>query len=261
MTDRIPARKILIGIGFAATQAAIIAGFILVWQYGANNGSINQFTFGSPSGVWNSLQDLAASGSLWGHIWETIKILLLGQLIGTLAGTLLGVGISFSPYLREILEPFIVFLNATPRLILYPFFVVWLGFSSAPKIITVALVVFTLVMINIASGLREVQGSLVDNIRVLGANRLHLIRDVYGPSLTLWLLSTTRVTMTYAFQATIATQFLGADKGLGYLVNFGRQRFQIDLVYASIVVILIIALVLHAILGSVERRTTRWMST
>ena len=243
----------------ALAQLATLAGLVVLWQLGADNGTIDSFTFGRPSKIFDELQRLWGDGLVEVHVWETLKVLLLGQLLGTAVGVLLGATITFSQYAKAVLEPYLVFLNAMPRLILYPFFVVWLGFGLTPKFVTVALVVVTIAMLNTAAGLREVQGNLVDNVVALGAGRLALARDVYIPSLTVWVVSSSRVSAAYAFQATIAAQFVGANVGLGYLVNYGRQRFEVNLMYAAIVVILVVALTLNGLLGLVERRATRWM--
>lgn len=261
MINLLPSRRTRRTLTFGVVQVVLVIVLLVLWQNAASAGRIDTFMFSSPDVIWATLRELISSGELTRHVGATLQILAMGQIAGTLVGAVLGILIAFSGYFRAIVEPYLIFLNATPRLILYPLFVIWLGFSSAPKVLTVALVVVTGVTINVAAGLREVQGAYVDNVRVLGGNRYRLIRDVYVPSLSLWLLSTTRVTMTYAFQATIAVQFVGAEEGLGYLINFGRQRFQVDLVYAAIAVVIVTALTLHALLGLVERRATRWMGT
>ncbi|MGC0367575.1 NitT/TauT family transport system permease protein [Rhodococcus sp. 27YEA15] len=244
---------------FIIAPIGITAALILLWEWAANSGVIEASKYGQPSKIFDELQLWLEDGSLWKHTLATLAVVVIGQLLGTVLGCALGSAMGLSKFFNAVFEPFLIFFNAMPRLILFPFFVLWLGFGDSPKIITVMLVVVTLITVTVADGVRETQGDLVANMRVLGASRWGMASQVYLPSLTLRVTGASRVTMSYALQAAIAAQFVGSESGLGYLVNLGRQGFEINMVYAAILVILVLALILDWLLTLVENRATRWM--
>lgn len=246
-------------VAFLLAPLLITGALLWLWESAAANGSIEASKFGQPSRIFEELTAWLDDGTLTEHILATLFVLVAGQVLGTIIGCALGAALGLSKFLNAVFEPFLIFFNAMPRLILYPFFVLWLGFGNSPKVVTVMLVVVTLITVTVADGVRETQGDLVANMRVLGASKLGLATQVYLPSLTLRVTGASRVTMSYAFQATIAAQFVGSEVGLGYLVNLGRQRFEVNMVYAAILVILVLALILDGALSVVEKRSTRWM--
>ena len=240
-------------------QLTVLVVGIWLWQWMSSTGRINPFFFGKPSVIYDKLRAWYDDGSLWRHSWATMKLLGTGYILGTLIGIVIGGAIGLSQYVRLTIEPFLLFMNAIPRLILYPFFVVWLGFGDAPKVITVMIVVITIVAVNVSTGIKTVQGDFLENVTALGASWWHLLVHVYLPSLWLWLISTSRVTINYAFQATIMVQFVGASVGLGFLINSGRQRVDINTVFAGLAITVVLALMVSGLLGVAERRVLRTM--
>ena len=190
-----------------------------------------------------------------------MEVLLTGYLLGTLAGIILGVLYGTLDWLRDFGDPFLAFANAVPRIILIPLLIVWFGFGLTPKIVLVIGVIVILVMLNVSSGIREVRADLIDNARLIGANRLNLLMHVYVPSVALWIFSTARVTVGFAFNAAVAAEFIGSSQGLGYLIQFGQETFEAAQVFAAITCIIVIAIILDLLLAAVEKHATRWMPT
>jgi NitT/TauT family transport system permease protein len=144
-------------------------------------------------------------------------------------------------------------------LLLLPFFLVWLGFGLLPKVLLVISVIVVIVALAVASGVREVDTSYIDNVRVLGGGKPRLILDVYAPSVALWVLSSSRTTVGYALQAAVAAEFIGSNVGLGALVVKGQGFLDVSQVFAAIAVMLVLAVILDLALSLVQRRVTRWM--
>jgi NitT/TauT family transport system permease protein len=161
--------------------------------------------------------------------------------------------------MRELAEPFLAFFNAMPRLILLPLLIVWFGFGLLPKVLLVITVIVLMVALNVAAGIREVRTDLLASVRLKGASRTDLLRHVYIPSVALWVTSTARVTVGYAFNATIAAEFIGASTGLGYLMYLGQSSFQAQVIWAALLLTLVVAVIMDALLAVVEARATRWM--
>lgn len=248
-------------VGMLAVQALIVVAAIVAWQVLAEGGSIDTVTFSSPSGIWSALRTWMDDGTLWTNTWSTIKVLMIGWAIGVAAGTVIGVAGGASRGVWTFIEPFLVFANAVPRLLLLPFFLVWLGFGILPKILLVISVIVVIVALAVATGVREVDQTYIDNVHVLGGRRGWLMRDVYGPSIALWVLASSRTTVGYALQAAVAAEFIGSNVGLGALVVKGQGYLDVAQVFAAIAAMLVLALVLDGLLSLLQRRVSRWTAS
>jgi NitT/TauT family transport system permease protein len=246
-------------LSMPAAQVATVVAFLGLWQWASSSGRIDTFFFGKPSRIWSELSDWITTGTLWTNLSHTIELLAVGYLAGLVIGFALGWLMGASPMAQAILEPFVVFMNAVPRIILYPFFVVWLGFGPLPRELSVILVMVPIVAINIATGYRSVEGHYLSNMQAQGASRGHLALHVYIPSLSLWVLSTCRVTFGLAFQAAISAELITSNIGLGYLAAQGQSLFDVNQVYAALFVVTAVAVVVDFGLVLIERRATRWM--
>jgi NitT/TauT family transport system permease protein len=244
---------------YGAAQLAFVVALIAVWQWASSTGRIDAFFFGTPSEIWHLLRSWASDGSLAEDVRSTVVLLGVGYLVGLAIGIALGCLIGLWRPARDVLEPYLIFLNAVPRIILYPFLVVWLGFGLAPKVVSIVLVMVTAVTINIAVGFKEVQGEYLSNMRAMGASRLDLALHVYVPSLALWVLSTCRITFGFAFQAAIAAELIASTAGLGFRIVDGQSKLNVNMIYAALAVIVVLAVVMDAVLSQIERRATRWM--
>lgn len=232
---------------------------LMAWQILADYELLNPLVLGSPIEVGRVAWSWVVDGSLWRHLASTLEILLAGYVIGLVVGIGIGALIGFSALAKTFLDPFLVFANSVPRIILVPFFITWLGFGLAPKIIIVALVVVFVVASNVEAGLREIQGDLISNVRMLGGSRWGLLRDVYIPGIALLLSASARTCMGYALQAAIVSEFFGSFSGLGYLIVNGQTSYDISIMYASLLVTIVLALMIDSVLALLERRVLVWL--
>jgi ABC-type nitrate/sulfonate/bicarbonate transport system permease component len=240
-------------------QLLAVALFLLLWERESNRGVVDRVFFSKPSAIWHQITVWSSEGTLWGNIKTTLNVFLVGYVLGTGLGIILGVIIGTSRWVRDILEPFLAFFNAMPRLILLPLLVVWFGFGLTPKIILVVAVIVFIVALNVAAGIGEVRVDVLNNAKLMGASPMQLVRHVYVPSIGLWVLSTARLTVGYAFNATIAAEFIGANKGLGFLLTLGENSTNAMQVWGALTVTVVLAIVIDTVLAAVETRATRWM--
>jgi NitT/TauT family transport system permease protein len=242
-------------------QLATVALVIWLWAILSDHQVLDPVYFSSPAKVWDQLGTWVSNGSLWGNLGSSLKVFIIGYAIGTSGGIVLGVLIGTVGWLGELAEPFLAFFNAMPRLILLPLMIVWFGFGLLPKVLLVITVIILMVALNVAAGIREVRSDLLASVRLKGASRAGLLRHVYIPSVALWVTSTARVTVGYAFNATIAAEFIGASTGLGYLMYLGQSSFASQVIWAALLLTMVIAVIMDALLAVVEARVTRWMPT
>ena len=199
-----------------------------------------------------------AEGTILGHLQATFTAALAGLAIGLALGIVLGFGAALVPLLADILEPIMMLLNAIPRVILAPLFVIWLGIELPSKIALAVVLVAVLIFFAVYSGIRDVNQLLVDRVRTLGGGRLVLLREVYIPSVTAWVLGSLKVAVGFAFTGAVVGEFVAATRGLGYLLQFAQSTYNAALTMGLIFLIMAFVLVLFIGAEAVERRLLRW---
>ncbi|OLT18631.1 hypothetical protein BJF78_00490 [Pseudonocardia sp. CNS-139] len=152
----------------AAVQVAVVVAALVSWQWLADTDAINTFVLGSPREIGDRLLDWAVDGALLADVGATLLVLVVGYAVGLCAGIVLGAVLGLSAVARQVLEPFVLFFNGMPRLLLYPLIVVVLGFGLLSKVTLVTLAVVVLVAVTIAAGFREIPQDLLDNMRLMG---------------------------------------------------------------------------------------------
>lgn len=233
---------------------------LLGWEGLAALGLLNPLYASSPSQIGRALLELFATGQIWPHLEATFGAALWGLGLGVLIGGSLGLLAALVPWVGEILEPFMLLLNAIPRIILAPLLVIWFGIGLASKVALSLLLVAVLIFFAVYTGIREVDPRLVERIRTLGGGRRVLLREVYLPSVTSWVLSQLKVAVGFAFTGAVVGEFVASSRGLGYLLNFAQQNFNASLSLALISLIVAFVLLLFAAFGALERRLLAWRS-
>ena len=229
-----------------------------LWEALARLGVINPFYLPPPSKVAATLFTLFADGEIWTHIEATFYAALLGLALGVIVGAVLGAGAALLPYVGEILDPVMTVLNAVPRIILAPLFVIWFGIGIASKVAVTFVLIAVLFFFTVYSGIKEVDQRLVDRVRTLGGGRAVLLREVYLPAVTAWALSQLKVAVGFAFTGAVVGEFVASSRGLGYLLSFAQSTFNASLTLALLLLIMVFVFVLFALAGRLEKRLLRW---
>ena len=216
------------------------------------------FFFGEPVKVFARLWNWFASGEIYEHLWVTLVETLLAFLIGTVSGVAIGLWLALSPTASAILDPYIKAVNAMPRVILAPIFFVWFGLGIASKVALGVTLVFFIVFFNVYQGVREVSPVVLANARMLGATPRQLLRYVYMPSAMSWVFASLHNSVGLAFVGAVVGEYLGSAKGVGYLIHQAEGLFDINTVFAGIVLLTAFALALDWAVGIAEKRLMVW---
>jgi NitT/TauT family transport system permease protein len=242
-------------------RALLVVAWLASWEIAART-IIDPFFYSKPSAIWDKLvvwfEDGTSHGSIWSNMAVTLEEAVLGFLIGTLAGVVLGVILGRSRFLADVLAPFIKGANAIPRIVLASLFVIWFGLGMSSKVATAFVLVFFAVFFNAFQGAREVDKVLVDNARILGASRWDLMRTIVLPSATSWILASMHVAFGFALIGAVVGEVVGADKGMGLLINQAQGNFDAAGIYAGMVVVTVLALVAEWLITRLENRLTAW---
>jgi NitT/TauT family transport system permease protein len=241
-----------------ARQLAALAVFLLGWEALARGGVLDPFYAPPPSEIAAVLVTVFADGTIWPHLQATFTAALLGLAFGLVLGALLGFAGALVPFVAELLEPVMILLNAIPRVILAPLFVIWLGIGLGSKVALAFVLVAVLIFFAVYGGIREVDRRLVERVRTLGGGRWVLLREVYLPSVTAWVMGNLKVAVGFAFTGAVVGEFVASSRGLGYLLSFAQSTYNAALMLALVLLIMAFVLLLFMLAGKLERWLLRW---
>jgi NitT/TauT family transport system permease protein len=239
-------------------QLAAFAALLAVWEAAGQADLINPMYAPSPSRVGAALADLFSDGRIWPHLDATFTAALGGLALGIAVGIVLGVLAAMVRFVAELVEPVMSILNAVPRVILAPLFVIWLGIGLASKVALSFILVAVLIFFTVFSGIRQVDRRLVERVITLGGDRRSLVRHVYLPSVAAWVLGNLKIAVGFAFTGACVGEFVAATHGLGYLLSFAQSTYNSALMFALILLILVVVLLIFGIAGRLEKYLLRW---
>ena len=239
-------------------QLAAFVVLLALWELAGRAGMLNPMYAPMPSRVGAALVELFADGRIWPHLEATFAAALGGLTLGIGVGIVLGVAAALVPLVAELLEPVMTLLNAVPRVILAPLFVIWLGIGLASKVALSFILVAVLIFFTVYGGIRQVDRRLVERVVTLGGGRRALVRHVYLPSVASWVLGSMKVAVGFAFTGAVVGEFVAASRGLGYLLSFAQSTYNSALMFALILLILAVVLLIFGLAGRLEKHLLRW---
>lgn len=254
-------------------QTAVLVLVLLAWQWASRDQQV-AFFIGEPVQVLGRLwswfvpfgqgasllfpDGLAGRADIYPHLGVTLLETVLAFGIGTVLGLASGLWLALAPTASAILEPYVKAANSMPRVILAPIFGLWFGLGIWSKVALAITLVFFVVFFNVYQGVKEVSPVVLANARMLGANRRQLLRTVYLPSAMAWVFSSLHTSVGLAFVGAVVGEYLGSARGVGYLILQAEGTFDVNTVFAGIVVLTVCALLLDGAVGVLERRLMKW---
>ena len=238
----------------ASWRTLIFVLFIVLWEVSANQKWIDSFFFSSPSRVARCFVDQIRHNAMLSHIGVTLLETVLSFLLVIAFSLLMSTLLWHSRKLSEILEPYLVVLNSLPKSALAPLFIVWLGTGTRTIIVAGMSVAVFGSIISFYTGFQQVDNEKITLIYTLGGTRRDAFLKVVLPGSVPILLSTAKVNIGLALVGVIIGEFLAARRGLGYLIIYGSQVFQLDMVITSIIVLCVIALGFYKSIQAIEHQ-------
>ena len=252
-------------------QGLLLVGIFVLWQVLAqpnllppivwDNPHRAAFFFGEPLKIFKVVWEWFSGGTIYEHLWVTLQETALAFVIGSVLGLVVGLWLGLSPTASALFDPYITAMNAMPRVVLAPIFMVWFGLGIWSKVALGVTLVFFIVFFNVYQGVKEVSPVVLNNTVMLGANHRQLLRHVYLPSATSWVFSSLHNAVGMAFVGAVVGEYLGSARGVGYLIQQAEGAFDINTVFAGILVLTAFALVLDFAVGKVEQRLLVWRPT
>jgi len=235
-----------------------LAGAILLWQLATEWWHFPSFILPSPLLVWQRLIEALSKGTLQRNTIVTLYEVLTGLLIGVSIAIVLGYFLAKSKWFERILAPYIIASQSVPIVAIAPLLVIWFGPGILSKILICALIVFFPVLVNTIVGLRSVSDDLRDLMRSLRANHWQMIRYLEIPAALPVLLGGLRIGATLSVIGAVVGEFVGADRGLGFLINAARGRYDTALVFVAVFILILLAMSLFGLVLFAESRLLTW---
>ncbi|MGN8886835.1 ABC transporter permease [Blautia sp. HCP28S3_G10] len=234
------------------SRILLFLGFLILWEVSARKGWIDSFIFSSPFEIWTTFFSMIKDQSLLSHIGVTVMETLVSFAFVVILGIGTAVFLWACPKLSLVLEPYLVTLNSLPKSALAPLLIVWLGANVKTIIVAGMSVAIFGSVINLYTGFREADPEKLKLIRTLGGTKKDELTKIVLPSSVPLILSVMKVNIGLCLVGVIIGEFIGARRGLGYLIIYSSQTFRLSTMLMSIIILCVIAMVLYAVLNFIE---------
>ena len=236
---------------------SLFAG-LLCWQLTVSFSGLPAFILPAPGDVWSRFVRASTDGSLLINSGVTLVEVLLGLLSGVTFATALGYLLAKSRKLERVLSPYLIASQAVPLVAVAPLLIIWFGPGMFSKVLICALIVLFPVLVNTVVGVRAVPHPLYDLMNSLRATRRQILLKLEIPAALPIFLGGLRIGATLSVIGAVVGELVGADSGLGFLINVGRGQYDTALVFVAIFTLILLALLLYGIVAFIESRALRW---
>lgn len=235
------------------TQIFIVIAFIGIWELLARVGKIDSFITSQPSRILKTFMNLS-SNDLLKHLKITLTETLLGFSLGVASGIIIAIILWWSPFISKVAEPFLVILNSLPKIALGPVIIIWVG-AGMPAIIVMALAISLIVTIlEILNGFLNTDKEKIKMAKTFKANKIQILTKIVIPSNISTFFNSLKVNIGLSLVGVISGEFLVSKGGLGYLIVYGGQVFQLDLVMTSVIILAVVAALMYESIVLLEKR-------
>ncbi|MBV9703276.1 MAG: ABC transporter permease [Methylobacteriaceae bacterium] len=232
------------------------------WELFARTGIIDSFFYSYPSAIAERTWELITEGTdeapLWYHLWITMEESLIGFATGSIFGVLCGVALGRNRMAADVFSVYIKTLNAIPRVVLAPIFILLFGFGLWSKVALSFVMVFFVVFSNAFQGVREADRAMIANAQILGASPWQLTRSVIIPSAMSWIFASLHISFGFAIIGAIVGEFIGSRYGIGFIIQTARGVHDTAEMYGAIVIIVVVVLSAEYVMTLIENRLARW---
>ena len=242
----------------AIWQVAVGISALALWEALVSARLLDPFFVSQPTEIARRVAAWSGDGTIWLHLATTLEESLLGLVIGSALGIALGFWFGRSPALAMVFDPYIKMLNAVPRIVLAPLFLLWFGLGIWSKVALAVTLVFFIMFFSTYQGVRDADRVLIDNVRMLGASQRQLVRHVLVPSALTWIFSSLQASLGFAMVGAVVGEYLGSTRGLGYVISQAEGTFDTTGVFAGMTVLAIVVVLVSAAVSRLERWLLRW---
>ena len=238
-------------------QILIFIIFIFLWQILADLKIINTFIFSSPKKVFNTIISLYNQNKLFSNIWVTMYETLISFSIATILGIFIATILWWNKTIHKIIEPYLTILNSLPKVALGPIIIIWFGAGIKSIIFMALLISLIITIINVYEGFNSTNKNKIKLMKSLGASKFQTFTKLIFPSNINTIISVFKINISMSLIGVIMGEFLVSKKGIGYLILYGSQVFNLSLVISGIFILCILATLMYYLICLLEKKIVR----
>ncbi len=235
-------------------QIGILLLIFGLWEILAQLNLIDTFIMSSPSRIIKTVCNLYLSGNLFFHIFTTLYEAIIGFLIATIGGYLIAILLWSNDTLRRILDPYIVVLNSLPKIALGPIIIIWVGIGTSAIVTMDILIMIIISIISMLNAFRQIDESKIMLLKSMNASKFQVLFKLLIPGSIPQFISLLKINVGLTWVGTIMGEYLVSKAGLGYLIIYGSQIFNLDLVMASTIILCILASLMYFVIAFIEKK-------
>lgn len=243
-------------IAVLTVQILIVVGFIALWEILANLGIIDSFIASQPSRIVKTFMNLS-SNNLLTHLGVTCFETIVGFGLGAILGILIAIILWWSNFLSKVADPFLVVLNSLPKIALGPVIIIWVGAGMGAIIVMALAISLIVTVLEILNGFLNTDKELLKMAKTFNASKLQILTKIVIPANISTFINSLKVNIGLSLVGVISGEFLVSKAGLGYLIVYGGQVFQLDLVMTGVIILSIVAAIMYqgvVILGKLVQK-------
>ncbi len=233
-------------------QLAIFISLLGLWELSASLNLINVFLISKPSEIFALFARYLESGELFKHLSISLLETLIGLVIGSFTGIVIAIILWWSPTLSRILDPFLVVLNALPKTALAPIMIIWAGTGIKGIVVVAISISLVLTILSAYSYFVGIEEEKIKMLRTFGANKFQILFKLVLPANFANMINIIKINIGMAWVGVIVGEFMVSRFGIGYLVVYGSQVFQMDLVMMGVISLAILAFLMYAVVNLIE---------
>ncbi len=234
-------------------QLLILILFIILWEYLSDNNYINSFIFSSPLKILKTLLNLYKDNNLFNHIYITIKETIISFTITTLLSILISILLYNFKILSKIIDPYLTVLNSLPKVALGPIIIIWCG-ANTKSIILMSILISIIVRIqNIYTGFESTDKNKIKLLKMFNASKIDILYYLVIPSNKKTILNTLKINISMCLIGVVTGEFLTSKAGIGYLILYGSQIFNLNLVMSGIFLLMVISIIMYKIITFISK--------
>lgn len=234
-------------------QFLILALFIFIWEYLANKEIINSFIYSSPSRIVKTIVEIYRGNNLLNHIWVTIYETVISFLLATILGTLIAILLWYSRFLYKVFDPYLTILNSLPKVALGPIIIIICGANIKSIIIMALLISLIITILNVYAGFINTDKNKIKLLKSFKTTKIQMLRYLIIPSNYAVIINALKINVSMSLVGVIMGEFLVSKEGIGYLINYGSEVFNLNLVFAGIVILLLVSYLMYLIVVYIEK--------
>lgn len=235
-------------------QIFIIIGFFAIWEFLASKELINTFIYSSPSRMITTIKELILSNNLFNHIWQTLYEIIISFVLGGSLGIIIAIILYEFKFLAKVVEPFLILLNSMPKVALGPLIIIIAGANIKSVILMALLINLIVTIITIYNGLKNTDTNKIRLLQSFQASKAQMLFYLVLPNSFSTIVSSLKLNISMTLIGVIMGEFLVSKEGIGYLIIYGTQIFNLNLVMSGIFILLIISFILYGIVTIIERK-------